>query len=213
MEFTAAKTRLIDSLSERIHDTRVLETLKRIPRELFVPLNSLSCAYDDRPLPIGLNQTISQPYIVALMTQALELTGSEKVLEIGTGSGYQAAVLSTLARTVISTERLPELAHNAESALRKLNCSNVTIHLAEDTLGWRQDAPYDAIAVTAGAPRIPRGLIEQLTIGGRMVIPVGDYRVQELYKVIRTADSYVTEFLCTCCFVPLIGNDAWDNKN
>jgi protein-L-isoaspartate(D-aspartate) O-methyltransferase len=213
MEFTAAKTRLINSLSERIHDTRVLEAMKRIPRELFVPLNALSRAYDDRPLPIGLNQTISQPYIVALMTQALGLTGSEKVLEIGTGSGYQTAILAALARTVTSIERLPELANNADSLLKKLNYSNVAVHIAEDTLGWRKDAPYDAIIVTAGAPHIPPKLIEQLTVGGRMVIPTGNQALQELYKITRTTDNYKTEFLCNCYFVPLVGRGAWENIN
>lgn len=213
MEFIAAKNRLISSLSERIHDTRVIEAMKQIPRELFVPSDTRASAYDDRPLPIGRNQTISQPYIVALMTQALELTGSEKVLEIGTGSGYQSAILGSLARTVISTERFPELAHNAASLLNKLNCSNVTVHIAEDTLGWQREAPYDAIIVTAGAPRIPEELIKQLAIGGRMVIPVGEYRMQELCRVTRTAAKYETEFLCNCYFVPLVGRGAWENIN
>jgi protein-L-isoaspartate(D-aspartate) O-methyltransferase len=211
MDFTAARARLIDSFGDNIHDTRVLEAMKRVPRELFVPLSARSFAYEDRPLPIGYNQTISQPYIIALMTEALNLTGSEKVLEIGTGSGYQAAILAELARKVISTERYPALAENAAALLKELGYHNVEIHIAEDTLGWTKEAPYDAIIVTAGAPSMPTELIAQLAIGGRMVIPVGTRELQMLYKITRNRDNNKTEELGGCYFVPLVGRGAWEN--
>src|SRR5512136_2945013 len=172
MEFIAAKNRLINSLSERIHDTRVLEAMKQIPRELFVPSDTRAYAYDDRPLPIGRHQTISQPYIVALMTEALELTGSEKVLEIGTGSGYQAAILAELADHVFSIDRVASLAGEARRLLESLNYYNVAIRVGDGTLGWKDEAPFDAIMVTAGAPNIPKTLVEQIAVGGRLVIPV-----------------------------------------
>ncbi|MBN1367196.1 MAG: protein-L-isoaspartate(D-aspartate) O-methyltransferase [Dehalococcoidales bacterium] len=212
MDFTAARARLIDSFGNDIYDTRVLEAMKRVPRELFVPLSSRSLAYHDMPLPIGYNQTISQPYIIALMTQSLKLTGNEKVLELGTGSGYQAAILAELARQVVSTERYPVLAENAAALLKQLGYNNVSVHIAEDTLGWQREAPYDAIIVTAGAPQIPEELVTQLTIGGRMVIPVGTRELQQLCKITRTADKYEITDLGGCYFVPLIGRGAWENK-
>jgi protein-L-isoaspartate(D-aspartate) O-methyltransferase len=211
MEFTAARARLIDSLSDKIHDTRVLEAMRRVPRELFVPLASRSFAYEDRPLPIGLNQTISQPYIIALMTQALELTGDEKVLEIGTGSGYQAAILAELARIVISIERFPALAETAAQLLTNLGYTNVSVHVAEDTLGWPKEAPYDAIIVTAGAPSVPTELSAQLAPGGRMIIPVGTRELQTLYKITRHGNNFKMEDLGGCYFVPLVGRGAWGN--
>lgn len=213
MEFAVARARLIESFSSEISDRRVLEAMKRVPRELFVPPASRPYAYEDRPLPIGCNQTISQPYIIALMTQALELTGTEKVLEVGTGSGYQAAILAELARTVISTERFPALAEAAAKLLSELGYTNVKVKVAEDTLGWVKEAPYDAIIVTAGAPTIPNELIAQLTLGGRMVIPVGTRYMQKLCKITRNRDKNKMEDLGGCYFVPLIGQGAWENAD
>ncbi len=213
MEFAAARTRLIDSFSEKIKDTRVLDAMKRIPRELFVPVSVQPYAYSDKPLPIGFNQTIAQPYLIALMTQALELKGHEKVLEIGTGSGYQAAILAELVTKVITTERFPELAENASGVLQKLGYLNIAVKLAEDSLGWVKESPYDAIIVTAGAPSIPNELISQLTIGGRMVIPAGTRYSQQLYRITRNPDKNKIEDMGTCYFVPLVGKGAWESSD
>lgn len=212
MEFEAARTRLIENLGTEVKDKRVLEAMARIPRECFVPPEEQHLAYEDRPLPIGLDQTISQPFIVALMTQALELTGSEKVLEIGTGSGYQAAILAELARLVITVERLPALAEAARKVLDGLGYTNIVVHLAKETLGWPDDAPYDAIIATAGAPRVPPDLLAQLAIGGRMVIPVGSRYVQELCKVTRQRRKNKIQNLGGCRFVSLIGKGAWEEE-
>jgi len=210
MDFEAARTRLIEQLSTEIKDKRVLAAMSRIPRELFVPSESRRLAYEDRPLPIGLGQTISQPFIIALMTEALELTGNEKVLELGTGSGYQAAILAELSRQVITVERLPALAEAAKHVLDSLGYTNIEIHLAEETLGWKSEAPYDAILVTAGAPNVPNALLAQLAIGGRMAIPVGSRYVQELCKIVKQKDKNRVYNLCGCRFVALIGKSAWE---
>lgn len=210
MNFKAAKTRLIEQLSTEIKDKRVLAAMSRIPRELFVPSESRRLAYEDRPLPIGLEQTISQPFIIALMTEALELTGNEKVLELGTGSGYQAAILAELSRQVITVERLPALAEAAKHVLDSLDYTNIEIHLAEETLGWKSGAPYDAILVTAGAPNVPDTLLAQLATGGRMAIPVGSRYVQELCKIVKQKDKNRVYNLCGCRFVALIGKSAWE---
>ncbi len=212
MDFEAARARLIKHLSTEIKDERVLVAMTRLPRERFVPAEEQHLAYADRPLPIGLDQTISQPFIVALMTQALELTGSEKVLEIGTGSGYQAAILAELARLVITVERLPTLAEVAKKVLNSLGYTNIVVHLAKDTLGWPDEAPYDAIIATAGAPRVPPDLVAQLAIGGRLVIPVGSRYIQELYKITRQKKRNTVQNLGGCCFVSLIGKDAWEEE-
>ena len=210
MDFEAARARLIEHLSTEIKDKRVLAVMARIPRERFVPPESRHLAYEDIPLPIGLEQTISQPFIIALMTEALELTGSEKVLEIGTGSGYQAAILAELAGLVITVERLPPLAKAAKRVLNSLGYSNIEIHLAEETLGWLGGAPYDAIMVTAGAPRVPPDLLAQLAIGGRMVIPVGSRYLQELCKITKHEKKNKVQNLGGCRFVSLIGKNAWE---
>jgi len=212
MDFEAARVRLIENLGGEIKDKRVLAAMSRIPRERFVPPEERHLAYEDRPLPIGLEQTISQPFIIALMTQALELTGSEKVLEIGTGSGYQAAILAELARLVITVERLPTLAEAASKALKSLGCTNIVVHLAKETLGWPEEAPYDAIIATAGAPRVPPDLLAQLAIGGRMVIPVGSLYVQELYKITRRRKKDTIQNLGGCRFVSLVGKGAWEEE-
>jgi len=210
-DFEAARAELIEHLSSEIRDKRVLAAMSRIPREKFVPLESRHLAYEDSPLPIGWEQTISQPYIIALMTEVLELTGSEKVLELGTGSGYQTAILAELSRTVITVERVSALAESARKVLDSLGYKNIEIHLAEETLGWKKGAPYDAIMVTAGAPDIPAELLAQLAVGGRMVIPVGSRYVQELCKVIKRQDGNEVQNLGGCRFVALIGKDAWEN--
>jgi len=209
MDFEAARARLIEQLGAEIKDKRVLAAMASVPRESFVPAESRYEAYEDRPLPIGFDQTISQPFIIALMTEALELTGGEKVLEVGTGSGYQAAILAKLARLVVTVERLPLLVETARKTLGSLGYTNVVVHLAEEALGWQREAPYDAIMVTAGAPKVPADLLAQLAIGGRMVIPVGSQYVQELYKVIRRRNKNIVENLGGCRFVSLIGKDAW----
>jgi len=209
MDFEAARARLIKHLGSEIRDEQVLAVMARIPRERFVPPGEQDLAYEDIPLPIGLDQTISQPFIVALMTEALELTGSEKVLEVGTGSGYQAAILAELARSVITIERIPALAKAAKRVLYSLGYTNIEVHPAEETLGWQNEAPYDAIMVTAGAPRVPVDLIAQLAIDGRMVIPVGSRYVQELYKITRRRRKNIVQNLGGCRFVSLIGKDAW----
>ncbi len=210
MDFEAARARLVEQLSTEIRDERVLAAVAHVPRECFVPPEEQHLAYEDRPLPIGFDQTISQPFIIALMTEALELTGNEKVLEIGTGSGYQAAILAELAQHVVTTERLPALAESAKKVLDSLGYVNIKVHLAEETLGWQREAPYDAIIVTAGAPRVPADLLAQLAINGRMVIPVGARYVQELYKITKRRRKNTVQNLGGCRFVCLIGMDAWE---
>ena len=212
MDFAAMRAELISHLRTEIRDERVLAAMARIPRERFVLPEEQHLAYEDRPLPIGYDQTISQPLIIAIMTEALELTGSEKVLEVGTGSGYQAAILAELARFVITTERLPPLAESAKRALDSLGYTNIEVHPAEETLGWLKGAPYNAIIVTAGAPRVPADLLAQLAIGGRMVIPVGSRYVQELYKITKHRKKNIVENLGGCRFVSLIGKDAWEEE-
>ncbi len=212
MDFAAERARLIEHLSREIKDRRVLEVMARIPRERFVPEESRHLAYEDIPLPIGLEQTISQPFIIALMTQALELTGTEKVLEIGTGSGYQAAILAELARQVVTVERLPKLAETARRVLKSLHYGNIEIQLSGESLGWPAEAPYEAILVTAGAPRVPPELIAQLAIGGRMVIPVGSRYLQELVKITRQKRKTKMENLGGCRFVSLVGRGAWGDE-
>jgi protein-L-isoaspartate(D-aspartate) O-methyltransferase len=198
-----------------IADQRVLTAMERIPRHLFVDEVLAEQAYNDNPLPIDRRQTISQPYIVALMSEAMELTGREKVLEIGSGSGYQTAILAELAERVFSIERIASLATRARRILDSLNYYNVAIRVGDGTYGWREESPFAAIMVTAGAPRIPRVLIEQLDIGGRLVIPVGDRSSQVLLKLTRLSedpDDIKREELGGCRFVDLIGEYAWDNS-
>jgi protein-L-isoaspartate(D-aspartate) O-methyltransferase len=212
MDFEAARARLIEHLSSEIRDESVLAVMARIPRERFVPPGEQDLAYEDIPLPIGLDQTISQPFIVALMTEALELTGSEKVLEVGTGSGYQTAILAELARLVITVERLPALTEEAKKVLDSLGYTNIVVHLTERTLGWPAEAPYDAIVVTAGAPRVPADLLAQLAVGGRLVIPIGSRYMQELHKVTKGRKKNIIQNLGGCRFVPLIDKNAWEEE-
>jgi protein-L-isoaspartate(D-aspartate) O-methyltransferase len=204
-----AKRRLLDRLRKEIGDTKVVAAMERVPREAFVPAASAELAYEDAPLPIGEGQTISQPYIVAMMVSALELRRTDRVLEVGTGSGYQAAVLSCLASEVVTVERMASLADSARERLRTMGFSNVEVRLTGPELGWAGASPYDAIVVAAGAPRLARELIDQLVVGGRLIIPVGSKESQELMKVSRTADGFSIRTLGSCRFVPLIGPGAW----
>ena len=203
---------LLSELAREVSDPRVLNAIARVPRERFVPPELRLHAYENHPLPIGHGQTISQPLIVAVMTQALDLRGDEKVLEVGTGSGYQAALLSRLAAHVVTVERVPELARQAEATLAELGYDNVEVHVAGETLGWPDGAPYDAIIVTAGAPRVPHELVEQMRIGGRMAVPVGSRDLQELVQVVRSPEGLVIISLGPCRFVPLVGPGAWSTE-
>jgi len=206
-----AKENLLKYLGHEIVDKRVVEAMTRVPRDAFVPPEHHQAAYDDRPLGIGFGQTISQPFIVALMVQALELKQNEQVLELGTGSGYEAAILAEVAQKVVTVENIPELAESAKQVLDRLGYSNVEIHVAGKTLGWPAGAPYDAIIVSAGAPSVPPALVEQMAWGGRLVIPVGSRWQQELLKVTKLKKKNRIENLGGCYFVPLIGEGAWEN--
>jgi protein-L-isoaspartate(D-aspartate) O-methyltransferase len=204
-----ARENLLEYLDHEIADKRVVEAMKRVPREAFVSPEQYNAAYDDRPLSIGFGQTISQPFIVALMVQALELKEREQVLELGTGSGYEAAILAELAQKVVTVECIPELAESAKQVLDELGYSNIEVHVAGKTLGWPDGAPYDAIIVSAGAPSVPQVLLEQLAWGGRVVIPVGSRWQQNLLKVTKLKKGNKIENLGGCYFVPLIGEGAW----
>jgi protein-L-isoaspartate(D-aspartate) O-methyltransferase len=212
MDFSRAINRMVDEqiVARGIKDGRVIDAMRRISRHLFVEEALQSQAYNDYPLPIGYGQTISQPYMVALMTDALELKGHEQVLEIGTGSGYQTALLAILAEKVYSIERISELAARARKTLDELDCYNVEIKIFDGTYGWKEKAPFDAIMVTAGAPDVPQPLLDQLAIGGRIVIPVGEAGLQDLFTVTRTEREFVKKNLGGCRFVKLIGRHGWD---
>jgi protein-L-isoaspartate(D-aspartate) O-methyltransferase len=192
-----------------IRDQRVIEAMQTVPRHLFVPEKHRVEAYDDTPLPIGHHQTISQPYIVALMLEALELAGHERVLEVGTGSGYQAALLGQLAARVYTVEVIPELVQRARETLMQLGCGNIEVVAANGSIGWPAGAPYDAIIVAAASPTMPQPLIEQLNEGGRLVVPVGDLWGQVLLRVRKQQGKAVTENLGGCSFVPLVGEEGW----
>lgn len=194
-----------------IFDSRVLEAMDRVPRERFIPEHLAGEAYEDYPLPIGWGQTISQPYIVALMAQALQLEGRERVLDIGTGSGYAAAVLASLALEVFSIERIPELAEQARRNLEQAGFSQVHVHCGDGTLGWPEAAPFDGICVAAGAPVVPETLKQQLAVGGRLIIPVGsEHSVQRLVCITRRTDAdFEREDFGDVRFVPLLGEQGW----
>jgi protein-L-isoaspartate(D-aspartate) O-methyltransferase len=211
MDMAYARSKLIQHLAHDIKDQRVLDVMSRVPRELFVPPSSQHLAYENTPLPIEMEQTISQPYIVALMTEALSLKGTEKVLEVGTGSGYQAAILCELARWVVTVERHRRLTDKAKETLRLLHYTNIEFHVAERTIGWHMGAPYHAIMVTAAAPNLPQDLLDQLVVGGRLVIPIGTPFEQELIRVVKRKDGLSTTNLGACRFVPLIGESAWSS--
>jgi len=195
-----------------VKDRAVLGVMATVPRHEFVPMQFRNQAYSDEPLPIGAGQTISQPYIVAAMTEALGLSGSERVLEIGTGSGYQAAVLALLCQEVHSVEFHSELAAEAAARLERLGYANVLVHPGDGSSGWKEYAPYDAILVAAAAPRVPGPLLEQLNDGGRLIAPVGAEERQELTLVIRRGSEYVTERREAVRFVPLLGRYGWKDR-
>ena len=213
-DFTTLRTMMVSKQLEGrgIRSPAVLAAMREVPREEFVPAELLELAYDDGPLPIGEGQTISQPYMVAYMIEALEPAGGERVLEIGTGSGYAAAVLSRVVTEVHTVERIEALASTARERLDRLGYANVHIHVGDGSLGWPEHAPYDAIVVTAGAPQVPQPLLEQLVVGGRLVIPVGNTpRMQTLVRVRRTGENeYRHENHFGVMFVPLIGEAGWE---
>jgi len=209
VDLERARENLLKHLEYEIADKRVIEAMKHVPREAFVSQEQCRAAYDDRPLSIGFGQTISQPFIVALMIQALELRGDEKVLELGTGSGYEAAILAELAQKVVTVECIPELAKSARQVLDNLGYSNIEVHVSGRTLGWPEEAPYDAIIVSAGGPTVPEVLLEQLDWNGRLIIPVGSRWQQELVRVTKLRKKNHIENLGGCYFVPLIGEGAW----
>ncbi|MDP2956963.1 MAG: protein-L-isoaspartate(D-aspartate) O-methyltransferase [Longimicrobiales bacterium] len=211
-DWVAARARMVRSqLQGRGVDApRLLAAMERVPRERFVPESARAHAYSDHALAIGHGQTISQPYMVAVMTQALELEGKERVLEIGTGSGYQCAVLAELASEVFSVERIPELAEAARALLSELGYGNARVRAGDGTLGWPEEAPFDAIVVTAAAPGTPSSLLAQLSPdGGRLVVPVGDRELQHMDVVERRGTEYVTRRSIGCRFVPLVGEQGW----
>jgi len=213
-EYLIDRQRMVeDHLRRRdIYDRRVLEAMGAVPRHYFVPENHRHLSYVDGPLPIGCGQTISQPYIVALMTQMLMLKGAETVLEVGTGSGYQAAILGQLAHQVYTIERHSSLAKQAESVLLKLGYNNVHVQVGDGSQGWAEYAPYQAIIVTAAAPQTPQVLLDQLDEGGRMVIPVGGASFQYLQRWERKEDKFVNEELTPVAFVPLRGKWGWKDE-
>lgn len=214
-EFNLARQRMVNEqmVWRGIDDEHLLEVLRRLPRHVFVPMIERADAYADHPLAIGCNQTISQPYIVAYMTQLLALKGDETVLEVGTGSGYQTAVLGELCRRVISMERYSDLAELAAQRLAQLGYNHIEVVHADGTLGWPVAAPYQAILVTAAAPETPPALLEQLADGGRMVIPVGGRSVQELKLWTRNGDDYQCQNMLPVVFVPLRGAQGWPEED
>ncbi|HEY5593825.1 MAG TPA: protein-L-isoaspartate(D-aspartate) O-methyltransferase [Nitrospiria bacterium] len=214
-DYERARLKMVDEqlVARGIKDPRVLSAMGRVPRHLFVEEALRDRAYGDHALPIGERQTISQPYMVALMTESLALKGSERVLEVGTGSGYQTAVLAELAARVYSIERIAGLADRARRLIASLDYRNVTIKVFDGTYGWKEQAPFDAVLVTAGSPDVPAPLTEQLKEGGRMIIPVGDRTTQVLKKVTRTATGIEVSSMTGCVFVPLIGGHGWVAEN
>jgi protein-L-isoaspartate(D-aspartate) O-methyltransferase len=213
-EFEITRTDMVRKLRDhyKIKNETVLDVMRTVPRHLFVSDALKFQAYKDNALPISGNQTISQPFMVARMTELLDLGPSSRVLEIGAGSGYQSAVLAKIARTVYAIERVPILANKAAERLSTLGFRNVSVKCDDGTLGWEVYAPFDAILVAAGGPLIPEPLIEQLRTGGRLVIPIGeDAKTQELVRVTRTEKGYTTEKFGLCAFVPLIGEHGWRN--
>lgn len=211
MNYEGARQKMLDSQirARNVRDPRVLEAVRTVPRHLFVEEALRDRAYLDKALPIGEKQTISQPYMVAAMTEALELTGRERVLEIGTGSGYQTAILAELAESVFSVERIASFVPLARRRLESLGRYNVLIKVGDGTIGWSEHAPYDAILVAAAAPQLPRPLLEQLRVGGRLVVPMGPEESQTLMRIRRGEEGFHEEALGECRFVKLIGRHGW----
>jgi protein-L-isoaspartate(D-aspartate) O-methyltransferase len=214
-EFARERARMVEDqlLGRDITDRRVLEAMGSVPRHAFVPSDMTHLAYADAPLPIGFRQTISQPYIVALMTQLCHLRGGETVLEVGTGSGYQAAILARLARQVYTLERIPELVQGAKEVVKRLGIQNVEIVECDGSLGLPEHAPYQAIVVSAAAPRLPQPLKEQLADGGCLVLPVGGREGQTLERWRRKGDDFSRERITGVAFVPLLGDHGWQTEN
>ena len=211
MNYEGARQKMLDSQirARNVRDPSVLEAVRTVPRHLFVEEALRDRAYLDKALPIGEKQTISQPYMVAAMTEALELTGRERVLEIGTGSGYQTAILAELAESVFSVERIASFVPLARRRLESLGRYNVLIKVGDGTIGWSEHAPYDAILVAAAAPQLPRPLLEQLRVGGRLVVPMGPEESQTLMRIRRGEEGFHEEALGECRFVKLIGRHGW----
>ncbi|MFH1684184.1 MAG: protein-L-isoaspartate(D-aspartate) O-methyltransferase [Candidatus Margulisiibacteriota bacterium] len=211
MDFEQLRKAMVETqlIPRGISDKRVLDAFRKVPRHEFIPENIRSSAYDDRALPIGENQTMSQPYMVAVMTEKLQLTGDETVLEVGTGSGYQAAILAELCKKVYTIERFADLSQQAKEAVQKVGCTNVEFIVGDGTEGYAKAAPYDAIIVTAGCPGLPKPLTEQLKDGGRLVVPVGDAFQQILTTVTKQGDKLSVEESVPCVFVPLLGKYGW----
>ena len=210
-DFAWARDRMVQEqvIARGITDARVTAALRKVPRHLFVDPGIVNRAYDDSALPIGEKQTLSQPYMAARMTEALGLVENEKVLEVGTGSGYQTALLAELCFNVFSVEKIRVLSRKARELLDQLEYQNIALHVGDGTIGWSEHAPYDAIIVTAGAPAAPKPLLEQLAQGGRLVIPVGDEQAQTLLRVTRTGSGFTSEELGECKFVKLYGKYGW----
>jgi len=211
VDFERLRRKMVETqlIPRGIRDRKVIDAFLIVSREKFVPESLKESAYDDTPLPIGEGQTISQPYIVALMTELLQLKGEEKVLEVGTGSGYQAAILSEIGCEVYSVERIPSLATKADKILQQLGY-HIKIKIGDGTLGWEEYAPYDGIIVTAGGPKIPQSLLTQLKEGGRIVMPVGDMFSQDLIRIKKGKGEFIKENFGPCQFVPLKGKEGWD---
>jgi protein-L-isoaspartate(D-aspartate) O-methyltransferase len=211
VNYEGARQKMLDSQirARNVRDPRVLEAVRKVPRHLFVEEALRDRAYLDKALPIGEKQTISQPYMVAAMSEALELTGRERVLEVGTGSGYQTAILAELAENVFSVERIASFVPLARRRLESLGRYNVLVKVGDGTIGWSEHAPYDAILVTAAAPQLPRPLLEQLRVGGRLVVPMGPEESQTLMRIRRDEEGFHEEALGECRFVKLIGRYGW----
>ena len=210
MDFASLRLQLVDHLRYSIVDQRVLDAMAKVPREKFVPESREEDVYTNVPLSIGFGQTISQPLMVAVMTEALVLRGTERVLEVGTGSGYQAAILAELSGYVVTVERHPELLDRATRVLQELGYHNIETHLSQESIGWKQGSPYDSIIATAGAPHVPQALLNQLASEGTLVIPVGSRHDQDLVRIVKRDRRVIRQELGACRFVPLIGQDAWD---
>jgi protein-L-isoaspartate(D-aspartate) O-methyltransferase len=213
IDYVKARERMVQEqlMSRGINDSRVLRAMAKVPRHRFLKSELWGEAYEDHPLPIGANQTISQPYMVALMAQALELKGTERVLEVGTGSGYLAAVLSELCADVFSVEMVQVLALKARTLLSSLGYRNVSVLVGDGTLGWEEHSPYDAVVISAAAPCIPRPLIEQLTVPGYLVFPMGEKELQTLVRIRKDRGGIREEYFGECQFVRLTGRYGWEN--
>ena len=215
MTFDEARSRMVEEQlrARGLTDARLLAAFRKVPRHLFVPPELQDQAYADHPLPIGAGQTISQPYMVALMASHLQLQGHERVLEIGTGSGYQAAILAELALEVFSVERIPDLMLGAEERLSRLGYLNIHLATTNGSLGWPEHAPYDAIIVAAAAPEVPQPLLDQLADGGKLLVPIGPASQQVLHRITKRREGVVREAITSCVFVPLVGEHGWPEQS